>query len=641
MTSSAFSPTVLTLPASAAGSGQGELNLITNPTATTDTTGWLAGAGATLGRGTGGGPLNPTVSTYFTTINTAGAESSTSGAYDVLTLPSGMQNRKLKVEFYFTSPASDTFKVSVYKGSTRVPLSTDSAGSTSLPASTTGKFTAYFDTDSSGTWTVSITRTAGTGVTPLQFTNVVVGPGIQPQGAVVGEWQSYTPVLRGDTTNPTTSVASGKWRRVGANLEADIAFTITAAGSGVYSITLPSGLSVDYSAMGSISTDAGIGSGGGYFSTNAAATRLELVAGFNSGVANVNKIILYKYNAGALASSDVVGASSILFAHVTVPIAEWAGSGTVQLAQNDVEYAYNTSTTDADDLISFGYGPGGTSFPTVTAQRAKRIRFQTPIQSTDTFTVEFQKNGDWVPLSGTAAVTITQPFTAQAATTFGVGIDPVNSTDIDVYFGAYRLATGATYGAAGTSWTGMSIYKWRVRKSSAGAAVGVGLVAKDSAGLLPAYNSNLDDATATRLGLKQYLADKAGGANDIAYFGGNKATLTASDNVTVAISSVTRAVLIPYQTQDGNWRLKFNINFVLPSATRTTASVFINGVTSATYNQATSSSAVTSTATNIWSLCYASTNPVRIQSLHASAATTEYIYSGDIELASKPTWAYS
>ena len=160
------------------------------------------------------------------------------------------------------------------------------------------------------------------------------------------------------------------------------------------------------------------------------------------------------------------------------------------------------------------------------------------------------------------------------------------------------------------------------------------------AGGVAVLSSALDDVTATQLGLKQYLADKAGGTNDIAYFGGNKATLTASDNVTVAISSVTRAVLIPYQTQGGNWRLKFNINFVLPSSIRTTASVFINGVTAAAYNQAAASAAIASAATNVWSLCYASTNPVRIQSLHASVTTTEYIYSGDLELNAKPTWAY-
>ena len=116
MSNSAFSPSVLTIPSSTSGSGQGELNLITNPVAASDTTGWVG-----AGRGTSGGPLNPTIGTYFTVLNTAGSESSTSGAYSVLSFPTGLQNKKLKVEFYFTSPAADTFKVSVYKGTTRVP----------------------------------------------------------------------------------------------------------------------------------------------------------------------------------------------------------------------------------------------------------------------------------------------------------------------------------------------------------------------------------------------------------------------------------------------------------------------------------------------------------------------------------------
>lgn len=488
MANSSFSPTVLTIPSAAGGTGQGELNLVTNPVAASDLSGWTG-----AGRGTSGGPLNPTITTYFTVLNTAGLESFTSGAYDVLSLPSGLQNKKLKVEFYFTSPALDTFKVSVYKGTTRVPLTTDVSGSTALPQSTTGKFVAYFDTDSSGTWTVSITRTAGTGSTALQFTNVVVGPGIQPQGAVVGEWQSYTPVLTATTTNPTVSGPSGKWRRVGSSAEVDIALTITAAGSGTYTLSLPAGLTVDYTAMGSITTDYGIGRGNGYVVTNAAATRIEVVPGFNSSGVFNNKIIVYKYNSSVLTSTDITGASSTISTFVTVPIAEWAGSGTVQLAQNDVEYAYNTSTsTTTNDTTSFGYGPQGALIQNITTVGGldRTVQFQTPIQAGDVITVEMQSSSagaSWIPVGRYAGVDFN--FANQNGTTYGVGLFTTNvsNNQVVVRFGQYAYNL-STYGAAGQPWsTSGGNYRWRVRKSSAGAAVGFGIVAPGvSSGLVSA-----------------------------------------------------------------------------------------------------------------------------------------------------------
>jgi hypothetical protein len=76
----------------------------------------------------------------------------------------------------------------------------------------------------------------------------------------------------------------------------------------------------------------------------------------------------------------------------TIPIAEWAGSGTVNLAQNDVEYAYNNSTSTTSDTTSFAYGPAGSQFyafaPSGTDIITKRVKFQTPIQDRDLLFLE-------------------------------------------------------------------------------------------------------------------------------------------------------------------------------------------------------------------------------------------------------------
>jgi hypothetical protein len=162
-------------------------------------------------------------------------------------------------------------------------------------------------------------------------------------------------------------------------------------------------------------------------------------------------------------------------------IAEWAGSGTVQLAQNDVEYAYNTSTSTTSDTTSFGYGPTGVSFtamaPTGTNTIEKRVRFQTPIQTTDRLVLEIFNGVNW-----TAAEQSIGGYTTNdtATVSYGQLIRPTvgSSTDVSVLFasataGQSTWATTASYG-----------FKWRVRKSSAGAAVGFGLAAQAQSGLI-------------------------------------------------------------------------------------------------------------------------------------------------------------
>jgi hypothetical protein len=468
MSNSAFSPSVLTVPSGTTGSGQGELNLITNPVAAVNLDGWVG-----AGRGTSGGPLNPTIDTYFTILNAFGAESSTSGAYNVLSLPTGLQNKKLKVEFYYTSPALDTFNVSVYKGTTRVPLTTDVSGSTALPQNTTGKFVAYFDTDSSGTWTVSITRTAGTGSTALQFTNVVVGPGIQPQGAVVGEWQSYTPTISGLGTGTTSGVV-GQYRRVGDSLEAEIKWSTvnTGSGTGTVTISLPTGYTVDTTkAAGSHAN--GLDSYGTFsFYTGSA---FNASATVTNGGSTSNVAILKSSTAGYYQGADFIVSSSASL-RFTVPIAQFAGSGTVQLAQNDVEFSSNSNATNAvSDGSSFAYGPAGSLIPNGAVGTAydRTIRFQTPLQASDVLSVEVDQGmGLWVPVDRRLTA-----WVRQGSLGYGIYIEATTSTTVTVSFGSGGFrSSSATYAANGEAWSVVSGWKWRVRKSSAGAAVGFGIV---------------------------------------------------------------------------------------------------------------------------------------------------------------------
>ncbi len=146
---------------------------------------------------------------------------------------------------------------------------------------------------------------------------------------------------------------------------------------------------------------------------------------------------------------------------IELPIAGWE-SGTLQTASTyQVEYAYNTSTDDSDDGTSFGYGAGGATIPTeaLTASRSKRVRFRQEIKGTDRIYVEIYDTGTWVPLEASFCV----PLSA----TTGIVIFPVNSTDVDVVFGADGI--GATPRSSAAAWGfGSGSFKWRCVKVSGG-----------------------------------------------------------------------------------------------------------------------------------------------------------------------------
>jgi len=169
----------------------------------------------------------------------------------------------------------------------------------------------------------------------------------------------------------------------------------------------------------------------------------------------------------------------------------------------------------------------------------------------------------------------------------------------------------------------------------AGAAVGFGNVSSTSAGLMPATLSNLDDVAATRMGLKQYRIGTA-------YNGGN----TPAIAITVGTLNQSEGLLVPYQLQDGTWRLKFNFDI---STTGTFAfnsiTVGLSGITSG--NIGVLNYLAISVASGSGG-CYGSagmsknttsTNNLIFITGVATVAGT-WLFSGDVSLASKPTWAY-
>lgn len=469
MAFSNFTPSVLTIQSTGTtGTGQGELNVVTNPSATTDLTSWTAvPPSGFASRDATGSPLDPVVPTGFNLSTSASGQTFTS---DALTVPTSLRNRKLKLEFYMTQ-ATAAFKVDVLKsdGSTRFPLTTDSGNVSNLPAlSASGKFTTYFDMDSGSSIQVRFTSILASGT--LKVTQVIVGPGIQPQGAVVGEWQSYTPTIDGFGT---VTPLEARYRRVGSSIEVVAKWTNGTPAASQARVYVPTGLTVAAASqtqvVGRWYRDSATGS----------ARKSSPILQLNSA----QQYVIFSSDDYTTASGPYTGLNGSALAvagenvgvNFTVPIAEWAGSGTVTLAQNDVEYAWNSDTSNATNLLAFGYGPSGTRFGSYSSTLAKRVRFQTPIQPGDQLVLEVldsfaSTQNYFLPVAQVAGY-------ASTSTTTGMSIVQVSATDVDVYFGSAGYG-GSVIRAAG-GWANVAAtdsYKWRVRKSSAGAAVGFGIV---------------------------------------------------------------------------------------------------------------------------------------------------------------------
>lgn len=144
--------------------------------------------------------------------------------------------------------------------------------------------------------------------------------------------------------------------------------------------------------------------------------------------------------------------------------------------------------------------------------------------------------------------------------------------------------------------------------------------------------TTLSDSDATRMGLKQYV-------NDTSYNGGNSTTVSGSGfTIGGTTWATTRGVFVPYEIQDGSWRLRLNLVGISSLAT-TTATLSVSGVTykntSAFYQACTAW-----WGTMLAARAYANPNSTDIITDLIGGSNTTISISADLELDSKPNWAY-
>jgi len=579
------------VPVGSGAGGSGEKNYITNPSAASAITGWTAVSHMTVARTATASELPrefTTASGIKITATDSQTQSTSTYVYSDFSLDDVDLSKKLKIQWsqkitgsYTAGQLAVVIQTQADRGAA-TPHATPTT--TAIPAAD-GVFETYFDASTTATLSLVIRATADmTDNAGIVISDVVVGPGVNVQGAVVGPGIAYTPTITGSSSNPTKGTVNEKarWVRKGEYMLIQYQFLQTvagAAGSGNYTFSIPSGHTIDTNKV-TAGTVSNIGSAYGFNGTT------EYFG--NAFIATESQIGI-KWTTGAqIGSSNVSlgGSDARIGFTAVVPIAEWAGSGTVNLGANNVEYAWNSAAWgDSGDTTSFGYGPAGVAFAAtdLTNVRTRRVRFQTAIQATDTVHVEIFTNGRWVPFGngGMASTNTIAPYGFWAANngagTAGLGWIPVSgsSTDVDVLFGRYAsVHTGST----GIGWASAvtTSDRWRVVKSTAGAAVGFGAATAEASGLVSreasgTFTGSMSGGFSANPADQTYTYSRVGNLLMISVNSAQTGTSNATTNIT--ISGVPAAIRPPTATAVANVMILDNNSYKAGFAELSTSGV--------------------------------------------------------------------
>jgi hypothetical protein len=588
-------------------------NYIGNPN---NATNWTANDGGVLVATESTIALLPANSTQTRGIRITRVSGTTSRARYRFTLDVADYNKKFQISFdqkyagatgdYTLAAFSNT--LADYTGtSTALTLQTSSVSALN------GSFVTSVDMPGSAAPYIEFRIVAVAGTTPLYLNNVYCGPGVITQGAAVSEWQSYTPTFSAGFGSVST--INFWYRRVGSDIEIQGSFlTGTVAGSQA-NFTLPSGLTIGSTAVAVRSSF-----GEWYQQATPSAVGVYTNAGVVIATALAANTLGFDYQSAASTSvftprngSSAFNSSVIVSLKCKVPIAEWAGSGTINLLSSTVTEA------------NAGLSVEGLAAAAITINTAARFNttkllrgsityssatggFTVPVS--DFYSVRAQVFG---PFNGTPRLVLrntTDSIDLFSGTTGPTTLGPETGALIDC---TVQLVTGKTYaiivtGGSYTYYTGDVFNNLQVHR-------------------VPQYN------TSAPVGFGKADSSNSGFVNP------------RKGQTTLIISgtgwSVTRAVGIYYQDQDGNHRLKFNI---AGSCAATTA--FTGTITGVTFFNVTSfGQAISATigeagiAARATLNAYVSPNAGTFFVSSVSGNFTFLTLSGDVELASKPSWA--
>ena len=323
----------------------------------------------------------------------------------------------------------------------------------------------------------------------------------------ISTWQEFSPVVTGSVSGTLNVGTGGRanhrafYRQVGDSMDIiwDVNFGTTGITipTGDWHFSLPSGFQIDPTKLPRQGSAAGasnvFGSGilgdqtatqtyavspyAGGVPTSAESTYFVLAISQQPIIATVGQLTPFTWAISDWCSFHLKG----------LPIVGWSANINMQNANE--EFASNTSTTDADDLTSFTSGANGSLIPTIAASSGvspwrKRVRFTTPIQTSDILSLELQTDasGTWGSIHNCEYYGIAE---FENLCSYGLSLVTINSTDVDVRFHrGGRQANASTFGAIGPSYPSTGTDRWRVRKVSAPGIVGFQPLSSDVKGVV-------------------------------------------------------------------------------------------------------------------------------------------------------------
>lgn len=246
-----------TLTAIGSGTGSGETNYVTNSDAETDATNtavYKDAAAATPVDGTGGSPtVTLTRSTSsplrgnasFLLTKPASNVQGEGYSWTLNTVDLPDRNKKLKVQFDYDFTAANFAYGDVLVFIYDITNTTIITPQNNIVDKTSGTHIATWDATSSSSYRLILHHATTSALAyTLKVDNVIVGPGFVAKGAVVSNWQQYTPTYSSGSVVTTSNFF---WRRVGDEIEVEGQLVFgnnSGAGAGVFTIGLPNNYTV-------------------------------------------------------------------------------------------------------------------------------------------------------------------------------------------------------------------------------------------------------------------------------------------------------------------------------------------------------------------------------------------------------------
>jgi len=214
-----------------------------------------------------------------------------------------------------------------------------------------GLYIGNFQTSSNSTSYRLILHCASTNASAytIKVDNFILSPSQVSQGAIVTDWQSYTPT--GSWSANTTY--TGKYRRVGDSLELDITVSTSGAPTAAnLTVNLPTGFVVDTT---KISNSGAVNIFGGGTARDFGVDNYLVYAGYNS----TTSIAIYKddgdgtYSNVSNTAPFTFGASdSVLVRGISIPIVGWSSSITVPSQQTNQVIVCRAYRASSNQTIS-------------------------------------------------------------------------------------------------------------------------------------------------------------------------------------------------------------------------------------------------------------------------------------------------